>query len=64
MYKLSTAKAGKAMDLSSQRQQVARSLSTLEIGIAGLVNVLAHSAFTANLEDPDDSSPIRRSLST
>jgi hypothetical protein len=53
MYKL-------AMDLSSQRQQVARSLSALETGIAGLVNTLAHGPVAANLEAADDHTSVRR----
>jgi hypothetical protein len=49
-----------AVHLSSQRQQVARSLSALETGIAGLVNSLAHSAVAANLEAADDRMSIPR----
>src|SRR5665213_1255657 len=60
MYKIWVSDTVAAMDLSSQRQQVARSLSTLETGIAGLVNALAHGAVAANLEAADGCTPIRR----
>ena len=60
MYKVRYLSRHKAMDLSSQRQQVARSLSALETGIAGLVTALAHSAVAANLEAADDRTSIRR----
>src|SRR5271163_4593612 len=48
------------MDLSAQRQQVARSLGILEAAIGGLVDALAHEAVTADIEPSDDQSPIRR----
>jgi hypothetical protein len=60
MYKLRLLSNAKTMDLSAQRQQVARTLSALERGIEGLVNALAHSTVAVSIEAAADSTPVRR----